>query len=66
MKRHNPASARVTGSSVVEDLMIHDIDILLNLFCPYPVRHPLLSGTPDLCSVLMKCGSDPRVAFGKP
>ena len=30
IKRHNPASARVTGSSVVEDLMIHDIDIILN------------------------------------
>ena len=26
--RHNPASTRITGSSVVEDLMIHDIDIL--------------------------------------
>ena len=34
IKRHNPASARVTGSSVVEDLMIHDIDIVFNaLFC---------------------------------
>ena len=32
MKRHNPTSARITGSSVVEDLMIHDIDILLNEF----------------------------------
>ncbi|KAF1078999.1 Gfo/Idh/MocA family protein [Methanogenium sp. MK-MG] len=30
IKRHNPASARVTGSSVVEDLMIHDIDIVFN------------------------------------
>lgn len=29
-KRHNPASSRVTGSSVVEDLMIHDIDIMLH------------------------------------
>lgn len=28
MNRHNPASARATTSSVVEDLMIHDIDIL--------------------------------------
>ena len=34
MKRHNPTSARITGSSVVEDLMIHDIDILLNEFFP--------------------------------
>lgn len=30
IKRHNPASARVTGSSVVEDLMIHDIDIVFH------------------------------------
>ena len=29
-KRHNPTSSRVTGSSVVEDLMIHDIDIMLH------------------------------------
>ena len=28
INRHNPASARVTGSSVVEDLMIHDIDLV--------------------------------------
>ena len=29
--RHNPASSRVTGSSVVEDLMIHDIDLIFHL-----------------------------------
>lgn len=28
--RHNPASARITGTPVVEDLMIHDIDIVFN------------------------------------
>ncbi|EHQ34380.1 Gfo/Idh/MocA family protein [Methanoplanus limicola] len=32
IKRHNPASARVTGSSVLEDLMIHDIDLIENVF----------------------------------
>lgn len=31
-KRHNPASARITDISVVEDLMIHDIDIVFNHF----------------------------------
>ncbi len=31
-KRHNPASARIQGTSVVEDLMIHDIDIIFSLF----------------------------------
>ena len=29
-KRHNPDSSRVIGSSVVEDLMIHDLDIALH------------------------------------
>jgi len=57
MKRHNPASARVVGGTVVEDLMIHDIDILLNLLCHPTTIHS--AGTPDVCSVLMKCGTVP-------
>jgi predicted dehydrogenase len=32
--RHNPASGRITDASIVEDLMIHDIDILFNAFFP--------------------------------
>ena len=60
MKRHNPASARVTGSSVVEDLMIHDIDILLNVLFPEPCSiHS--AGNNDVCSVLMNCGAIPVV-----
>ncbi len=58
MKRHNPASARVTGSSVVEDLMIHDIDILLNVFFPEPCSIRSV-GNDDVCSVLMNCCSVP-------
>jgi predicted dehydrogenase len=58
MKRHNPASARVTGSSIVEDLMIHDIDIIVNVFFPRPCSiHSV--GNADLCSVLMECGGVP-------
>jgi len=57
MKRHNPASARVTGSTVVEDLMIHDIDILLSVFCEPSELHS--AGNADVCSVLMKCGDIP-------
>jgi len=57
MKRHNPASARVTGSTVIEDLMIHDIDILLNLFGKPTGIHS--AGSADVCSVLMKCGNIP-------
>ncbi|HVP95582.1 Gfo/Idh/MocA family oxidoreductase [Methanoregula sp.] len=58
MKRHNPASARVTGSSIIEDLMIHDIDIVLNVFFPKPC-HIYSVGNADLCSVLMECGGVP-------
>jgi len=51
MKRHNPASTRVSGSSVVEDLMIHDIDIVRNVL--FPGAHSLVStGTEDVCSAL--------------
>ncbi|VVB86765.1 UDP-N-acetylglucosamine 3-dehydrogenase [uncultured archaeon] len=32
LRRHNPASSRITDASVIEDLMIHDIDILFNVF----------------------------------
>ncbi len=58
LKRHNPASARVTGNSVVEDLMIHDIDIIVNVFFPDPC-HIHSVGNADLCSVLMECGGVP-------
>jgi len=58
MKRHNPASARVTGSSIIEDLMIHDIDIVINVFFPKPC-HIHSVGNADLCSVLMECGGVP-------
>jgi predicted dehydrogenase len=58
LKRHNPASARITGSSVVEDLMIHDIDILLNVFFPNPCDiHSV--GNEDIMSVSMKCNGIP-------
>jgi predicted dehydrogenase len=52
-KRHNPASARITGTSVVEDLMIHDIDIIFSLFSMdnYQI-HSL--GTGDACGALCK------------
>jgi predicted dehydrogenase len=60
MKRHNPTSSRITGSSVVEDLMIHDIDILLNEFFPDPCNvHSV--GNDDVMSVLMNCNEIPVV-----
>ncbi|HSQ94279.1 MAG TPA: Gfo/Idh/MocA family oxidoreductase [Methanoregula sp.] len=60
MKRHNPSSSRITGSSVVEDLMIHDIDILLHEFFSDPCEiHSV--GNDDVMSVLMKCDNIPVV-----
>jgi predicted dehydrogenase len=53
LKRHNPASARISDSSVVEDLMIHDIDIVFHAFCKsdYSVQ---CMGNDDICSVLLE------------
>ena len=58
INRHNPASARVTGSSVVEDLMIHDIDIVFNaLFgSEYTVN---ACGSFDVCGALFDFGHAP-------
>ncbi|MDI3483374.1 MAG: hypothetical protein PWQ88_1245 [Candidatus Methanomethylophilaceae archaeon] len=52
MKRHNPASSRVSGSSVVEDLMIHDIDIMRNVLLPEGSYRLAGSGNQDVCSAL--------------
>jgi len=35
-KRHNPSSSRMMGTDVIEDLMIHDIDIMRYLFGAEP------------------------------
>ncbi|MDG6258123.1 MAG: Gfo/Idh/MocA family oxidoreductase [Methanomicrobiaceae archaeon] len=58
MKRHNPASARIQVSSVVEDLMIHDIDIVFNAFfqSDYELK---CSGNGDICSALFQFGATP-------
>ncbi|GAB7016301.1 Gfo/Idh/MocA family protein [Methanogenium cariaci] len=58
INRHNPASARVTGSSVVEDLMIHDIDIVFNaLFgSDYTMS---ACGSFDVCGALFNFGETP-------
>lgn len=58
IKRHNPASARSIDGSVVEDLMIHDIDIVFNLlFSGEWTQYS--SGTPDVCTSLINFNSVP-------
>lgn len=53
MNRHNPASARPMGASVIEDLMIHDLDILLHVLLgdDYEVS---AAGTLDAASALFR------------
>jgi len=57
--RHNPASSRVTGSSVVEDLMIHDIDIAFNVLFPGREYAVHASGTGDVAAALAAFGRTP-------
>ena len=59
IKRHNPASARITDSTIVEDLMIHDIDIVFNvLYKPISGDYELYSaGNNDLCKALIEFGA---------
>lgn len=53
INRHNPDSSRVVSSTVVEDLMIHDIDILFNvLFSGDYVMHSC--GNSEVASSLIK------------
>lgn len=59
MKRHNPASARVSGSSVVEDLMIHDVDIMRNVLIPDGGYRLAASGNQDVCSALFSFDGTP-------
>jgi predicted dehydrogenase len=59
MKRHNPASARVKGTSVVDDLMIHDIDIALHAFFGGRPTSLVSAGNDDVASALMKWGKTP-------
>jgi predicted dehydrogenase len=58
LKRHNPASARVTGSSVVEDLMIHDIDIVFHALFGGDYTMETF-GTFDICAALFRFGTTP-------
>ena len=57
--RHNPASARVSGSSVVEDLMIHDIDVAFNVLFPEREYTLTASGTGDVAAALAAFGRTP-------
>jgi len=53
LRRHNPLSSRVTDSSVVEDLMIHDIDIVFNVLFNNNNYKIYSGGTADVCKAMV-------------
>jgi predicted dehydrogenase len=53
IKRHNPTSSRITDATVVEDLMIHDIDIIFNVLFPNQDYKIYSAGTRNLCEALL-------------
>ena len=54
IKRHNPASKRITDATVVKDLMIHDIDIVFNIFFKGRKYNIYSAGDQDVCSSLTR------------
>ena len=56
MKRHNPTSTRITDATVVEDLMVHDLDIVFNVLFDgdYDIHS---AGDADICAALVKFNS---------
>jgi predicted dehydrogenase len=55
IRRHNPASSRITDAGVVIDLMIHDIDIVWNeLFSGCDGAEMYSVGDGDLCKKVAK------------
>ncbi|MCK9580505.1 MAG: Gfo/Idh/MocA family oxidoreductase [Methanoregula sp.] len=60
INRHNPGSSRIVGTSIIEDLMIHDIDLLFNLF---PIKSWGLScsGGNDVATALFTINDCPAI-----
>ncbi len=53
MRRHNPSSSRITDSSIVEDLMIHDIDIIFNVLFNTKDYKIYSIGNQDVCKAMV-------------
>jgi predicted dehydrogenase len=53
IKRHNPTSTRITDASVIEDLMIHDIDIVFNVLFPNKDYKIYSAGTKNSCHAMV-------------
>jgi len=58
--RHNPGSKRITGSTVIEDLMIHDIDVVFNvLLKKWSVDSGFGYGTDDIYGAFFRFNDTP-------
>lgn len=57
IRRHNPSSSRIIDSSIIEDLMIHDIDIIFNgLFdLKFDIKNYKIysGGNSDVCKAMI-------------
>jgi len=58
-RRHNPTSHRITGTSVVMDLMIHDVDIVQNVMFDNNLQDISAIGSDDVVGVLCRFGPTP-------
>lgn len=56
IRRHNPGSARVTDTSVVHDLMIHDIDLVRHVFFDQDPDTIVSAVTPNVARTIMTFG----------
>lgn len=57
MRRHNPASSRISDADIVSDLMIHDIDLVWNYFMN-GLNYELYSlWYSDLCKAIARFGN---------
>ncbi len=52
-RRHNPSSLRITDSSVVEDLMIHDVDIVFNVLFDRSQYAVYSAGNENVCKAVI-------------
>jgi len=57
IRRHNPASSRITDADVVSDLMIHDIDLVWNYFMSGESYEMHSFWDNDLCKVIARFGN---------
>ncbi len=54
IRRHNPTSSRINDTDVVTDLMVHDIDLVWNIFMDGKSYDLHSFGDDDLCNAIVR------------